>query len=101
MEFFLVIDILIVLFDPEYRRPAWGETGPEEIMPAVSRERHSAAIVPAGNDVPILILEIRFGTVIDHVDRIVVKHFELRVEFIDMIPCDRSGRQHFVPGPAE
>lgn len=101
LEFFLVIDILIVLFDPEYRRPAWGETGPEEIMPAVSRERHSAAVVPAGNDAPILILEIRFGTVIDHVDRIVVKHFELWVEFIDMIPCDRSGRQHFVPGPAK
>ena len=70
-------------------------------MPAVSRERHSTTVVTAGNDVPILILEIRFGTVIDHVDRIVVKHFELRVEFIDMIPCDRSGRQHFVPGPAE
>jgi len=101
LEFFLVIDILIVLFDPEYRRSARRKTGPEEAMSAVSRERHSAAVVTAGNDVPILILEIRFGTVIDHVDRIVVKHFELRVEFIDMIPCDRSGRQHFVPGPAE
>ena len=70
-------------------------------MPAVSRERHSTTVVPAGNDVPILILEIRFGTIIDHVDRIVVKHFELRVKFVDIIPSDRSGREHFVAGPAE
>lgn len=51
LEFFLVIDILIVLFDPEYRRSARRKTGPEEVMPAVSRERHPTTVVPAGNQI--------------------------------------------------
>ena len=78
-EFILIIDILILLLNAEYRCLARTVAGSEQHMTSECRERLSAMEIPFALYLLISVLVIDTAAPTSHIDRVVIEQFKLAV----------------------
>ena len=78
-EFILVIDILILLLNAEYRCLARAMAGSEQYMTSECRERLSAVEIPFALYLLVSVLVIDTAAPTGHIDRVVIEQLKLTV----------------------
>lgn len=100
-EFILVIDILILLLNAEYRCLARTVAGSEQYMASECRERFSIVEVSFTLYFLISVLVIDATAPAGHIDRVVIEQFKLAVQLCDIVTGGRSRIENFVFESAE
>ena len=100
-EFFLVIDILILLLNAEYRRLARTVTGTKQYMTSERRERLSAVEISFTLYllIPVLVIDTTAPT--GHIDRVVIEEFKLTIQLCNIVTGGCSRIENLVFESAE
>ena len=100
-EFILIIDILILLLNAEYRCLARTVAGSEQHMTSECRERLSAVEVSFTLYLLISILVIDVAAPTGHIDRVVIEQFKLTIQLCNIVTGGCSRIENLVFESAE
>ena len=100
-EFFLVIDILILLLNAEYCSLTRTVAGSEQHMTSERWERLSAVEVPFTLYLLISVLVIDTAAPAGHIDRVVIEQFKLTIQLCNIVTGSCSRIENLVFEPAE